>query len=232
MKTPLEMFKWSKIDLVLQKQSAREDDYVIVVFINGQFAEEKSMKGNRSWIKPEGTEHQVWTSDNFYTPAPAVIRNLAVYTPLVGRTIAIYADTASSFLLINPNGNVTQWQSESVTPATVSQCTHDGIKFKVVDIGGGFVGLWNILTKRFLRIQPNGTVDAPNVRPNGDYDPTWTWEKFSITEASLYKGLYTIYAPSPVDYSLGVNPNFSVYGKKGQYEPFWQYELFSIHVVA
>jgi len=227
------MFKWNKVDLVLQKQSAREDDYVIVVFINGQFAEEKSMKGNRSWIKPEGTEHQVWTSDNFYTPVPAVIRNLAVYTPLVGRTIAIYADNARSFLFIHPNGDINQYRSKSVTPATVSQFKHDGIKFKVMDIGGGFVALWNILTKRFLRIQPNGTVDAPNVRPNGDYDPTWTYEKFSITETPLCQGLYTFYVPSPVDYSLGVDPNsFSAYGKKGRYEPFWQYEQFSIHVVA
>jgi len=227
------MFKWSKIDLVLQKQSAREDDYVIVVFINGQFAMEKSMKGNRSWIKPEGTVHQVWTSDSFHAATPAVIRNLAVYTPLVGRTIAIYADTARSFLLVNPGGVVTQWQSKTLTPATVSQCSYDGIKFKVVDIGGGFVALWNILTKGFLRIEPNGTVNAPMIRPNGDFLQGWTWEKFSITETPLYKGLYTFYVPSPADNSLGVRPNdFTTYGIKGQYVPGWQHELFSIHVVA
>mmetsp|Transcript_23012 Transcript_23012/g.33044 ORF Transcript_23012/g.33044 Transcript_23012/m.33044 type:complete len:344 (+) Transcript_23012:2437-3468(+) len=235
MTTQLTKFQWNKIDLVVQNQSAK-DDMVLLVFINGQFAMEQSLQGFRSWIKPEGTVHEVWTSDNFYTPALAVIRNLAVYTPLVGRTIAIYADTAQSFLFVD-DGNITQWRSKSDTPANVSQIAFDGIKFKVVDAGGGYVALWNVYRKRFLGINTSGTVECVKVSPAGDssdvFDQKCTWEKFSITEIPLRKGLYTIYVPGPVDYSLGVEPvSYKTYGKKGQYRPHWQYELFSIHVVA
>jgi len=233
--TALTKFQWSKIDLVVQNQSAK-DDMVLLVFINGQFAMEQSLQGFRSWIKPEGTVHQVWASDNFYNPASAMIRNLAVYTPLVGRTIAIYADNAQSFLFVD-DGNITQWRSKSDTPANVSQIAFDGIKFKVVDAGGGYVALWNVYRKRFLGINTSGTVECVKVSPAGDssdvFDQKCTWEKFSITEIPLRKGLYTIYVPGPVDYSLGVEPgSYNTYGKKGQYRPHWQFELFSIHVVA
>ena len=231
MTRPLELSKWSKIDLVLQKKSALEDDYVIEVFINEQFVMEKSLKGLRSWIKPEGTLHQVWTSDNFYAAANATIRNLAVYTPLLGRTIAIYADAARSFIF-NAKEYITSMPSNStITPATVAQCSVDYIKFKVVDAGGGNVGLWNISTKKFLHIQPDGTVAAIIQKPNGEFsDPKWIWEKFSITETPI-KGLYTFYSLS--GQSLGVRPtDNSVYGQKGKYVAGWKNELFSIHVVA
>jgi len=231
--TALTKFQWSKIDLVVQNQGAK-DESVIVVFINGQFAVEQSL-GFRSWVKPEGTVHEVWASENFYPPAPGVIRNLAVYTPLVGRTVAIYANTAKSFLFVHES-HVDQWRT-NVTPADVSQCTLDGIKFKVVDAGGGYVALWNVYRKRFLGINTSGTVECVKVSPAGDssdvFDQKCTWEKFSITEIPLRKGLYTIYVPGPVDYSLGVEPgSYNTYGKKGQYRPHWQFELFSIHVVA
>jgi len=232
MTTQLTKFQWNKIDLVVQNQSAK-DDMVLLVFINGQFAMEQSLQGFRSWIKPEGTVHQVWASDNFYNPASAMIRNLAVYTPLVGRTIAIYADTAQSFLFVDDE-KITQWRSKTLTPANVSQCTLDGIKFKVVDAGGGYVALWSLFKKRFLRITTCGTLECVTGE-NSDavYNPVWKWETFSITETPHYKGLYTLYIPGPVDYSLGVSPgSYDIYGKKGQYRPHWQYELFSIHVVA
>mmetsp|Transcript_5741 Transcript_5741/g.8077 ORF Transcript_5741/g.8077 Transcript_5741/m.8077 type:complete len:338 (+) Transcript_5741:2502-3515(+) len=229
--TALTKFQWSKIDLVVQNQGAK-DESVIVVFINGQFAMEKSFQGFRSWVKPEGTVHQVWASDNFYNPASAMIRNLAVYTPLVGRTIAIYADTAQSFLFVD-DGNITQWRSKSDTPANVSQIAFDGIKFKVVDAGGGYVALWNLATKRFLRITDNGTVDCTVVSADAVYNnPGWVCEKFSITETPLIKGLYTLYVPT-VDQSLTVDlVSYNTHGIKGQYKHYWQNELFSIHVVA
>mmetsp|Transcript_5738 Transcript_5738/g.8072 ORF Transcript_5738/g.8072 Transcript_5738/m.8072 type:complete len:337 (+) Transcript_5738:929-1939(+) len=227
--TALTKFQWSKIDLVVQNQGAK-DESVIVVFINGQFAVEQSL-GFRSWVKPEGTVHEVWASENFYPPAPGVIRNLAVYTPLVGRTVAIYANTAKSFLFVHES-HVDQWRT-NVTPADVSQCTLDGIKFKVVDAGGGYVALWNLATKRFLRITDNGTVDCTVVSADAVYNnPGWVCEKFSITETPLIKGLYTLYVPT-VDQSLTVDlVSYNTHGIKGQYKHYWQNELFSIHVVA
>jgi len=236
--TALTKFQWSKIDLVVQNQGAK-DESVIVVFINGQFAVEQSL-GFRSWVKPEGTVHEVWTSDNFCPPASAVIRNLAVYTPLMGRTIAFYNDVAQSFLFAFEDdtgknfAKVNQWRTKSVTPANISQFAFDAIKFKVVDAGGGYVALWNLATKRFLRITDNGTVDCTVVSADAVYNnPGWVCEKFSITEAPVPKGLYTLYVPGPVDQSLFVEPGtYNTRGSKGQYKPWWQHELFSIHVVA
>eukprot|EP00597_Dinobryon_sp_UTEXLB2267_P018051 CAMPEP_0201112796 /NCGR_PEP_ID=MMETSP0812-20130820/77462_1 /ASSEMBLY_ACC=CAM_ASM_000668 /TAXON_ID=98059 /ORGANISM="Dinobryon sp., Strain UTEXLB2267" /LENGTH=232 /DNA_ID=CAMNT_0047376207 /DNA_START=4428 /DNA_END=5126 /DNA_ORIENTATION=+ len=232
MTTQLTKFQWNKIDLVVQNQSAK-DDMVLLVFINGQFAMEKSFQGFRSWIKPEGTVHQVWASDNFYNPASAMIRNLAVYTPLVGRTIiAIYSHNTESFLFVHDNNSVAQWRLKTVTPANVSQCPLDGLKFKVVDAGGGHVALWNLQTKHFLRIQSNGNVDYGVGNADAIYNPGWTWERFSITEVPLLKGLYTLYVPT-VDQSLTVDlVSYNTHGIKGQYKHYWQNELFSIHVVA
>jgi len=177
----------------------------------------------------------VWTSDNFYAAANAKIRNLAVYTPLLGRTIAIYADAARAFIFNFDNnemeGVVSSMPADPVTPANVAQSGFEIIKFKVVDAGGGYVGLWNIETKRFLRINPDSTVTAIVLNAKCEFDKkNWKWEKFSITETPI-KGLYTFYSLS--DQTLGVKPNDnSVYGRKGKYVAGWQNQLFSIHVVA
>ena len=178
---PLVKNKWNKVDLVVK-------DGVSTVFLDGHFvAERSSNPATRSWISPEGTFHQVWISDQFYSPASGLIRNLTVRTPLSpGRTVVIFSPVANRFLSYTDEGKGFLSEivaDKNLNPNNVAEKGGVALKFSIEDAGNDQLFLHHVQTKHYLRITDKLEVDT-NVQcvQLNKNDSGYSWERFMITD--------------------------------------------------
>ena len=173
--------KWTKVDHVVK-------DGVITIFLDGKFAaEQPSNPAALSWLVPGGTFHQLWTSDQFYSPASGLIRNLTVRTPLSpGRTIVIFSPVANRFLSYTDErkGFLSEIVADkNLNPNNVAEKGGVALKFSIEDAGNDQLFLHHVQTKHYLRITDRLEVDTnmQSVQLNKS-DCGFSWERFLITD--------------------------------------------------
>ena len=173
--------KWTKVDLVVK-------DGVATVFLDGKFAAEKSSNpATRSWMVPEGTLHQLWTSDQFYNPAYGLIRNLTVRTPLTaGRTVVIFSPVGNRFVAYSEErkGFLSEIVADkNLNLNNVAERGGIALKFSIEDAGNDQLFLHHVQSKHYLRITDKLEVDA-NVQwvQLNRNDSGYSWERFMITD--------------------------------------------------
>lgn len=108
----------------------------------------------------------------------------------VGSEAVLYSTAQRRLVRMNANGTV-DGGAVIATPTQVLS-GYSAERFRVVDGGNGLVALYNVASRRFLRISDRGEAGAAG-QVDMSLPNDWTWERFQVVEQG--DGVVALYNP-------------------------------------